>query len=263
MSHAYSSREHFVGGYHCSHLACPGTLEAHHKFLLGEDQLNCSICLAKDRVKVDPDTVPVKYYPPVEDIEIEYAGPAGYREVERGCQGQVEAENDAEKEESVDLSDWRSEQDFSDVDSVTSHWRIDEPGVTNEGSEEVLKSPSPLKGSATPFSPRDTPEKLTPNASKHRELVSEQLAKLPYYRAQPPSHHPRHPGQPAFSITRPPAHAFPNEGPPVPPWPYYPLRAQHPPPHWQSQINGVPKADYMGWHPVSHPGLEDTEKRAD
>jgi transcription elongation factor Elf1 len=254
MSHPGSSTEHSIGGYHCAHLKCPGTLEAHHKFFLEEDEAECSICLAKDGVEVDPDIVPVKYYTPVEDFEIEYVGPMGYRKVEkREKRGQEQEEEVKEKEN----EDWRSVQDFSDVDSVTSHWRLD---VANE---EGLKSPSPLKGTATPFSPNETPEKLTPNTSKHRELVNEQLAKLPYYRAQPLSRiHPAHlshhnPQQPAFGITRPPAHAFPVGGAPVPLWSKHPL---NPPHHWQSQINGVPKTDYMGWHPVSDPDSTTTKE---
>jgi hypothetical protein len=272
MSHAGSSRENFIGGYHCSHLGCPGTLEAHHKFLLEEDQQDCSICLGKDRVEVDPDVVPVKYYPPVEDIEIEYAGPVGYRNVKKSSQGHNEAETavQEEKEDSVDLADWRSQQDFSDVDSVTSHWRLDHPTQANEAPAEAIKSPSSLKGSATPFSPQETPEKTTPNTAKHRELVNEQLAKLPYYQVQPHSHHPRRPGQPTFSITRPPAHAFPARGPPVPPWPFHPHNQNPQPtlpgPHsllHQSMINCIPHRDYMLWHPVSHPDAEDTERKAD
>jgi hypothetical protein len=256
MSHPGSSREHFIGGYHCVHLKCPGTLEAHHKFLLEEDEAECSICLAKDGVKVDPDIVPVKYYPPVEDFEIEYVGPMGYRKVEKRERGSQEQESAVQEQEvkEEDIEDWRSEQDFSDVDSVTSHWRLD---VANE---EVLKSPSPLKSTATPFSPHETPGKLTPNTSKHRELVNEQLAKLPYYRAQPlPRLHPAHlphphlqqpPQPPTFGVTRPPAHAFPVGDASPPLWSKHPLQ---PPPHWQSHINGIPKTDYMGWHPVSDP----------
>jgi hypothetical protein len=253
MSHPGSSREHFIGGYHCAHLKCPGTLEAHHKFLLEEDEAECSICLAKDGVKVDPDIVPVKYYPPVEDFEMEYVGPMGYRKVEKRERGSQEQESAVQEQEvkEEDIEDWRSEQDFSDVDSVTSHWRLD---VANE---EVLKSPSPLKSTATPFSPYETPGKLTPNTSKHRELVNEQLAKLPYYRAQPlprlhPAHlsHPHLQQPPTFGVTRPPAHAFPVGGASPPLWSKHPLQ---PPPHWQSHINGVPKTDYMGWHPVSDP----------
>jgi hypothetical protein len=231
----------------------------------------------KDRMKVDPDIVPVEHYPPVEDIEIEYVGLAGYRKVvkrEKKSQEEENANSPAqepealENEESIDIADWRSAQDFSDVDSMTSHWRLDEqPSTTKNLPAESLKSPSPLKGSATPFSPQDTPEKVTPNTHKHRELVNEQLAKLPFYTAQPPQPHPPlHHQETSFGITRPPMHAFPVGGAPAPVWPYLPHNPQplQPPPHpirpfhGQSMINGIPRRDYMLWHPVSRPGSKGT-----
>jgi hypothetical protein len=285
-SHLGSTREHFIGTYHCAHLGCPGTIEAHHKYLLEDTAFNCSPCLRKDRVNVDPDIVPVEYYPPVEDIEIEYVGLAGYRQVEKRekksqeqekAKSPVQEQEKEMKEESIDLADWRSDQDFSDVDSVTSHWRLDPSAGADDDPEKALKSPSPLKGSATPFSPQDTPEKVTPNTHKHRELVNEQLAKLPYYRPPPPP--PMHHQEPAFGITRPPTHAFPVGGAPVPLWPYRPQDLQplqhgpqppvhgpqlpphgpqmpphgpHPQ-HQQSMINDIPRRDYLLWHPVSRP----------
>jgi hypothetical protein len=280
-SHPDSTREHLMGTYHCAHIGCPGTLDAHHKYLLEESSSDCSPCLARDGDTVDPEIVPVEYYPPVEDFDIEYVGIAGYQKVVKREKRKVEEvevigeeQEEDDKDDSVDLGDWRDDKDFSDIDSVTSHWRLDQNAVTTEPPAKDLKSPSPhtvptaipakdlkspspLNGSAPPFSPEGSPENITPNASKHRHLVEEQLAKLPYYRTQPHPPAPRHQHQPSFGITRPPAHAFPV---PVPAWPYrtpYVQQPQGPPGphpfHAPSMIHGVPRNDHMLWHPVSHP----------
>ncbi|CAN9221202.1 unnamed protein product [Alternaria alternata] len=129
ISHYDGPREHFLCQYHCAHTDCPGTFEAHQKYLLEESRLDCSECLAKDGDQVDPDIVPVQYYPATPHFEIEYVEGKGWVKVcEQGGVKDARRTKVQEDGEDDDQDDDRYAHSFaslSDCDSVTSHWRLD------------------------------------------------------------------------------------------------------------------------------------------
>ncbi|KAL1799873.1 hypothetical protein ACET3X_000215 [Alternaria dauci] len=128
MSHYDGPREHFLGSHHCAHIDCPGTFEAHQKYRLEESRLDCSECLAEDGDEVDPDIVPVQYYPPIPHFEIEYVEGKGWVKVceQDGEEGKERGTAENDQEEGQDDGRYaRSFASLSDCDSVTSHWRLD------------------------------------------------------------------------------------------------------------------------------------------
>jgi len=97
-----------------------------------------------------------------------------------------------------DTGDWCSNGGLSDVDSVTSHWRLDktenmekeEEGIEDKKKEtpalatasdvrasEVMPPPG-FKAGQNKFAPPPTPD-ASPDTAKHRNLVLGQLANLP------------------------------------------------------------------------------------
>ena len=129
ISHYDGPREHFLCQYHCAHTDCPGTFEAHQKYLLEESRLDCSECLAKDGDQVDPDIVPIQYYPATPHFEIEYVEGKGWVKVcEQGGvngTGKTKVQEDEEEDDQDDGRYAHSFASLSDCDSVTSHWRLD------------------------------------------------------------------------------------------------------------------------------------------
>ncbi|KAG9192762.1 hypothetical protein G6011_11496 [Alternaria panax] len=130
MSHYDGPREHFVSSYHCAYIDCPGIFESHQKYRLEESRLGCSECLAKDGNQVDPDIIPVEYYPPIAHFDIQYVeGKDWVKFCEQGdVNGADNARNTKHDAEDDGEDDGRYAHSFaslSDCDSVTSHWRLD------------------------------------------------------------------------------------------------------------------------------------------
>ena len=175
ISHYDGPREHFLCQYHCAHTDCPGTFEAHQKYLLEESRLDCSECLAKDGNQVDPDIVPVQYYPSTPHFEIEYVEGKGWVKVceQDGVEG-AGGTKVQEGEEDDDQDDGRYAHSFaslSDCDSVTSHWRLDPtfaPPIRPTAAATKGKSPAPpYQGLSTmeeayeTRSPHEPPHEMT------------------------------------------------------------------------------------------------------
>ncbi|CAN9082808.1 unnamed protein product [Alternaria sp. RS040] len=239
-SHYDGPREHFLCQYHCAHTDCPGTFEAHQKYLLEESRLECSECLAKDGDQVDPDIVPVQYYPPIPHFEIEYVEGKGWVKV---CeQGGVEGTGRTEVQED-DQDDGHYAHSFaslSDCDSVTSHWRLDPifpPPICSTATTTNGKSPAPpsqglptMEEAYETRSPHEPPHEMTkvcevsyesvspgpepsqtilrespfgdsPNTIEHRNLVNRQLATLEHRMAHRQPQ--RDSSQPAYNVPRP------------------------------------------------------------
>jgi hypothetical protein len=174
MSHYDGPRQHCLGSQHCAHTDCPGTFEGHHKYLLEESRFDCSECLAKDGIEMDPDINPVQYYPPIPHFEIQYVEGKGWvkvdkdgdaKDMEKGAADeqehavpeQADAGGQNEEKEHGGTRDYApSFASLSDCDSVTSHWRLD-PAVA-----------SPVRASATA-----TKEK-SPSTSRHEPAPSEE-----------------------------------------------------------------------------------------
>ena len=158
MTHHDGPREHYLGSYHCAHADCPGTFESHQRYLLEESRFDCSECLAKDGIQVDPDIVAIQYYHPIAHFEIEHIEGKGWVKVDeqgnvKGT-GNVSTAGQNEEEEDEDLGGYAySFASLSDCDSVTSHWRLDQImtlPVRPTTADTKKKSPSPLYQEPTP-----------------------------------------------------------------------------------------------------------------
>ncbi|CAN9139568.1 unnamed protein product [Alternaria alternata] len=186
ISHYDGPREHFLCQYHCAHTDCPGTFEAHQKYLLEESRLDCSECLAKDGDQVDPDIVPVQYYPATPHFEIEYVEGKGWVKVcEQGGVKDARRTKVQEDGEDDDQDDDRYAHSFaslSDCDSVTSHWRLDPTfasPVRPTAATTKGKSPAPpYQGLSTmeeayeTRSPHEPPHEMTKVCEVSYESVS-------------------------------------------------------------------------------------------
>ncbi|CAA9966287.1 hypothetical protein PTMSG1_09646 [Pyrenophora teres f. maculata] len=151
MTHPGTARSHFLAPYHCDFVSTDCKV-GYHKYDLQEPFSHCASCAMLHGLDLDPDSRPVTYYPPTEHFDIEYVGGSGYERVVKregaGCDGDGEAEAEAEvvarveavvgiegekegdgevdEEEEEYCGSMRSWGSLSDVDSVTSHWRLDD-----------------------------------------------------------------------------------------------------------------------------------------
>ncbi|KAK1919446.1 hypothetical protein P3342_013185 [Pyrenophora teres f. teres] len=151
MTHPETARSHFLAPYHCDFVSTDCKV-GYHKYDLQEPFSHCASCAMLHGLDLDPDSRPVTYYPPTEHFEIDYVGARGYERVVKregaGCDGDGEAVAEAEvearveavvgieeeKEEGGEVDEeeeeycgsMRSWGSLSDVDSVTSHWRLDD-----------------------------------------------------------------------------------------------------------------------------------------
>ncbi|CAO2648084.1 Nn.00g090060.m01.CDS01 [Neocucurbitaria sp. VM-36] len=115
----------FLGLYacHCQE-ACYTVLAHPHNFYLEEPGFDCEECIANNEIQLDPNIVPVQYYPPIKDFDIEFVKEGSYERV-------VKVEP---------LVYQRSEGSLSDVDSVTSHWKEDRTAQEADGAYDGEKS---------------------------------------------------------------------------------------------------------------------------
>jgi hypothetical protein len=214
-SHHDGPREHLIGSHHCAHLDCPGTFEAHHKFLLEEPRLDCVECVALDGDEIDP---VVRYYSPIPYCDLECIDGKWVNVVQ-------EAEATGAKkgeDEDDEVGSYHSFRSLSDVDSITSHWRLDPltkaARQTAAAAQETPPAPFPCETSAAeePFETRsahdphemsevgepyyenatnqdpnipdvsESPFDNSPNTRVHRNLVNQQLATLTHHMGQQP-----------------------------------------------------------------------------
>lgn len=215
-SHAENTHEHYIDQYHCAHDTCDGRFESHAKYLLQGSCADCRLCL--NQADVNPDISPVRYYPPVEDVCVEKVG---FGEIRFGrivrCEGagvcllrqvdHVGKKDDGDERQygsedekgQYDDDDWRSYKNLSDVDSVTSHWRLDEQEQEHEitdiesehaatQADETIKASRPCSTSTSTDKDSQLHEThqhaipfIAPGTARHRCLVSKQLAQLPHH----------------------------------------------------------------------------------
>jgi hypothetical protein len=130
VAHPGRPTQHLLGSYHCAHLGCSGQFEAHHKFLLEENEGDCGACARENEIELDPDVVPVLWYPPLSNITIKHVDGEGW----------VKTTHDGEEKERK--GDAKS---LSDVDSVKSHWKYTEfsPAALHRSlvTEQLAKLP--------------------------------------------------------------------------------------------------------------------------
>lgn len=140
------------------------------------------------------------------------------RAVDSGKSAEMRQEEDAEdegEEMAEEDDDWCSYKSLSDVDSVTSHWRLDEVDTSPEPVPHAVTSPARQRGldlheeephalsarqNPCKAAPKEVPgasvayqstvRSASPETAMHRNLVNEQLAKLPRHIAHTCEHSP-------------------------------------------------------------------------
>ncbi|KAI8937344.1 hypothetical protein NX059_006550 [Plenodomus lindquistii] len=188
-SFANCQHKDFLGSYHCGR--DPGcTIEAQHILDVEDAGFPCEMCLLLDKTELRP----VEYYPPVPDIRLAMVKQPGWAWPKIVVVGEGGG---------VDLTGPRESRScrgscagsLSDVDSVTSYWRLDPAGKAEykraqNGYEEDghgIDSSSddttvPASFIRSPMRHADSPAStfgISPNTAKHRNLVQDQLAALP------------------------------------------------------------------------------------
>ncbi|KAH7401667.1 hypothetical protein BKA66DRAFT_565282 [Pyrenochaeta sp. MPI-SDFR-AT-0127] len=158
--HSDSIGFHFCGGSNCGS-------DTYHIFYLPDSEKYCMKCVALHKTDNEADISPVEYYPPIQLFESEEKDKA--------------SPNQNMKASPVVYQ--RSEADLSDVDSETSYWKLD----GTAGDEEALSASNTAvnQEDVDLCKSGETRQKSpSPNAQRHRELVSDQLANLPRYLEQ-------------------------------------------------------------------------------
>ncbi|KAF1920707.1 hypothetical protein BDU57DRAFT_534460 [Ampelomyces quisqualis] len=140
-SHSSCTHNHLIGAWNCG-LNCP--TDSHNTFYLDEGGYDCSTCQFLGGEELDPDIVPVQYYPPLFDP----------------------AEDQREKEEEALYTE--DHKALSDADSETGFWCA--------GGDAYAK---PKGGGHKAASENITPHKMTPRKAAHKSLVRRQLKELP------------------------------------------------------------------------------------
>jgi hypothetical protein len=171
--HQGCEHSHFLGSLNCG---CDCPVHARHSFHV-EDSGNeddCTVCVQVNRKQLDPEVVPVEYYPPGESFEVKLNKGYGMCAVERIA---VEPEK---MEEANDHQHRYHPASLSDVDSDTSEWRQDRTTAAN-GDDDVHGAETPHTTQATPRT-----NETTPNTRAHRNQVQNQLNLLPTRITKPP-----------------------------------------------------------------------------
>lgn len=163
-SHTTCAHHHLLGAYNCT-LNCPTSTR--HTFYLRGHEYDCQTCTFLQGNQIDPNIVPVTYYPPLFDADKLAAGDA-----EREKEDAVVAEQESENEEKHDVegNDYKA---LSDPDSETSEWRQDDESEFQFESGKGQEWAAPGNRMHPP-----PPTPSTPRTKAHRHLVREQLEKL-------------------------------------------------------------------------------------
>lgn len=189
----------FLNGRKCGVEDCP--VNHDYNVYLEDSGYECELCILMSGMQPQDLGVGLtEYYPPTEYIETRMERVPGrwHPVVVAVPRIDFEAESEYNGDNSVTV-DWYSNASLSDVDSVTSHWKLRhtkrwateeyETDVEDENAMEEeethLAYPSgaiKLRGKGSPARPHDSRlSKLTPRTRKHRHLVQEQLSGLPQY----------------------------------------------------------------------------------
>lgn len=191
-SHHEGPREHYVGSLHCAHLDCAGTFEAHSKYLLEEPRADCADCLAADGDQVDQD---VRSYAAIPHCELAYVEGTGWVKVgeKAGAEGagqgeeNVEAGGQDQEDEIDEEGSYHSFRSLSDVDSITSHWRLDPLRRTRQTvppPQGTSPAPAPhaFAPAAEPYETRSAhdPHEIQEVGSPYHENDSNQDPNIPY-----------------------------------------------------------------------------------
>lgn len=165
--------------YHCAHERCDGRLESHHRFLLESTAADCSRCLDHVGVELDADAKPVTYYPPTQSFAIWNVPSQGWKqfgeEVQKGdvwnMAGQWQAARRTGKSKAAEEEhDHKDGKSISDVDSIPSYWSKDSLDLSWT-SQDSYNPPQALFGENS----------RVEAATKHRNLIYEQLSMLPHH----------------------------------------------------------------------------------
>jgi hypothetical protein len=168
-SHHGCDHHHFLGAWNCG-INCP--TDGRHTLHLNNNGYDCQTCVFLGSVELDPDIIPVEYYPPLFDTD--KLKEAHGKEEERGDKDYV-----------------ASAASLSDPDSLTSEWRYD-PSTAPQHDSYL----TPLEHETNPTVLNHTlSSPVTPKTAAHRNLVQNQLNNLPHtrqarrLRIQPPLWH--------------------------------------------------------------------------
>jgi len=210
VTHNDGPREHYIDSVHCAHLDCPGTLEFHNKCVLVKPRADCAECLKADGDQVNQE---VCSYPAIPHYELAYVEGTGWVKV--AGEEDVAAGGRNQEEDGDEADSYHSFRSLSDVDSITSHWRLDPPrrarrNATAQQDNSPAPAPAPHASPAVaePFETRSAhdPHEMqevgspfhengsnqdpnipdvaegqfsdSPNTLKHRHLVNGQLKEL-------------------------------------------------------------------------------------
>jgi hypothetical protein len=171
--HTGCEHKHFLGFFNCGN-DCPS--DTRHSFYVehsgSED--DCTVCVLENGKQLDPEVVPVEYYPPGEHFGVKLNKGYGMCSVER-----IVEEPERMVEKTYEHHHRQRAGSLSDVDSDTSEWRQGRTTPVN-GNEDVQEFETPHTN-ATPLTNQATPRtnETTPKTRAHRNMVHNQLNQLP------------------------------------------------------------------------------------
>jgi hypothetical protein len=147
-SHQTCDHRHFLGAWNCG-LNCP--TNSRHTFHLEDKGFECQTCVFLHGKALDPDINPVTYYPPRFDTD----------------------KLPEEEEEPKDYVP--SNASLSDLHGLTSKWRYDSAAVQDDNYTGHIQQDFSPTASQDDY----TQPQVTPRMVAHRNLVQDQLKKLP------------------------------------------------------------------------------------
>jgi hypothetical protein len=192
-AHSACNHHHFLGCGNCS-LNCP--TDARHTFLLDDSGFECATCVFLRGAELDPDIVPVTYYPPLFDVD-----KLPKEEEQKGYVPSAASLSDPDSE----TSEWRrngdeveeekagygegdrfTEQVQQDAHTPTLRVQQDTPRPMQQDTytpraQQEAYTPHVQQNAYSP-APQNTflyPQ-MTPKTAAHRNLVHNQLKTLPF-----------------------------------------------------------------------------------
>jgi hypothetical protein len=147
--HQACNHHHFLGAWNCG-LNCP--TNSRHIFHLEDSGFDCHTCVVLRGETLDPDINTVAYYPPRFDT------------------------NELPREEGKPKDYVISTASLSDPDSLTSEWQYNFADMLDDGCAGYVQQdvcPAVLQDNYVQ-------PQMTPRTAAHRNLVQDQLKKLPF-----------------------------------------------------------------------------------
>jgi hypothetical protein len=184
--HAPCTHSHLLGALNCG-LNCP--TDTRHTFYLDDNGFECQTCVFLGCEEVDPNVVPVQYYAPLSGVEVG-KGQEQEEEEEGGEYGEEPYCKDGDGFDAEEEGKRNSEhKDISDPESLCSEWRNEMRNLYTSQRYDYEYSPT-LQHCRTTRHHETTPEhctaaqhdatlQMTPRSAAHRDLVRDQLKKLP------------------------------------------------------------------------------------